>query len=177
MRLKEWFTNLKKTMVSLVNKIEYKTKYLKFYKEDNAMHYLRLRSLQGTTKQKIMDIKKYLTDNHSNASMFKLYSTYDVSNQYGCLNELVRNLFSEICHGTIIFNEALEEPYCNENDFNDIAASNSYYDILVQLDKIIEKIDDNIIIPKLNYKIVYTFYNYDLFYFGSYEDEEKHARM
>ena len=166
--------------------IEYRTQYYEYYKKDNALHYLRLRNLNGSTKQKIKDIKTYLTDRHTNASMSRLYNSYDYTNQYGKINTLVRFIFDKICNATIIYLEDLcstfdEYEYEDKNGkyvcitkidkeiFEDCAKSNDYDEICHQLDYLIDQIDDTIIIPEINYEIVYTFYNYDMFDFGAYE--------
>lgn len=164
--------------------IEYKTEHYNYYKEDNALHYLRLRNLKGETKQKIMDIKTYLTDRQSMASAFRLFSDYDVEDTYGPLNILIRKIFSKIFKATIIYDEALCTPYseydyepkeykelCNEY-FQNMYTENYRENILEQIDMIINKISDNVVIPEINYLIVDTFYDYDLFDFGAYEGEK-----
>lgn len=173
---------------------EYRTKYYNYYKEDNALHYLRLYNLNGSTKQKIKDIKTYLTDTQTNASYFRLYHSYDYEDQYGKINMLVRYLFDKICHATIICFEDLcmafdegwhEDEYgdytyttkINQDSFQHFAESNTYEDICNQLDYLINQVDDTITIPEINYEIVETFSNYDMFDFGEYEANEKYARM
>ena len=99
---------------------------------------------------------------------------------------VVRFIFDKICNATIIYLEDLcstfdEYEYEDKNGkyvcitkidkeiFEDCAKSNDYDEICHQLDYLIDQIDDTIIIPEINYEIVYTFYNYDMFDFGAYE--------